>query len=176
MRRAAALVPITLLLAAVASAQVVDESRYAGHFVLDGTEDAARQRVRRALRPALEQVPTMFRSMAEERLAGRFQVVRVIDIALPADRIRVTYASDRSRTFESRRGYPTTITTDDDREARMTQLFRDGHLEQIFEGEQGRLYRVLELSADGTHLTATSVMTGERLDTPIRITQPYVRR
>ncbi|MEZ4337178.1 MAG: hypothetical protein R3B82_11180 [Sandaracinaceae bacterium] len=171
-----ALTPALLLVAALASAQDAAESRYEGHFVLEGSADAARDRVRRALRPALAQVPSMFRSMAEERLAGRFQIVRAIDIALPGDRIRVTYASDRRRTFESRRGYPTTITTDDDREARMTQLFRDGHLEQIFEGEEGRLYRVLEVSADGTRLTATSVMTGERLDAPIRITQPYVRR
>lgn len=176
MRRAAVLASLVTLCAALAGAQDVGPAQYEGHYVLDGSPAAARDRVRHALRPALDQIPAIFRGMAEERLNARFEIVRAIDISLPTDRIRVTYTSTRTRTLESRAGYPTTIETDDGREARMTQLFRDGHLEQIFEGEQGRLYRVLELSADGSRLTATSILTGDRLDAPIRITQPYVRR
>ena len=58
----------------------------------------------------------------------------------------------------------------------MTQLFRDGHLEQIFEGDNGRMYRLLELSEDGSRLSATTIVQSERLENPIRITQPYRRR
>ncbi|MCB9596397.1 MAG: hypothetical protein H6719_26985 [Sandaracinaceae bacterium] len=178
MTRRASLGALLLLFATVASAQdTADETgRYVGHFVLDGSEEAARERIRRALEPAIQSIPFLFRSMATERLNARFRVVRAIDIELPADRISVRYTGERTRTLESRRGHPVTIETDDGGEARMTQLFRDGHLEQVFEGEHGRMYRLLELSEDGARMTATTILQGGRLEQPIRITQPYVRR
>lgn len=178
MKRRVSLGALLLVVATVASAQDVadDTARYVGHFVLDGSEEAARERVRRALEPAIQAIPFLFRSMASERLNARFRVVRAIDIALPEDRIQVRYTGERTRTLESRRGHPVTIETEDGREAQMTQLFRDGHLEQVFQGEQGRMYRLLELSEDGARLTATTILQGGRLEQPIRITQPYVRR
>jgi len=159
-----------------AGAQEQPEGRYSGHFVLEGSEQQARHRIRRALRPAIASLPFLFRSTAESRLNERFRVVRAIDISLPGDRIRVRYSGERTRVLESPRARPTTIRGDDGNEARMTQLFRDGHLEQIFEGDNGRMYRLLELSEDGSRLSATTIVQSERLENPIRITQPYRRR
>ena len=179
MHRRALFASTAFLVASVASAQVapVDETaRFAGHYVLDCEEEEARQRIRQALEPAIESIPFLMRSMARSRLNERFRVVRTIEIALPADRIRVRYTGERSRTLESRRGHPVTIESEEGNEARMTQLFREGHLEQIFEGENGRMYRVLELSEDGSRLSATTILQGDRLEQPIRITQPYRRR
>ena len=79
---------LPVLLVTVSAGAQDETARYAGHFVLDGGEEAARERVRRALRPAIQSIPILFRGMAEDRLNDRFQVVRAIDIALPEDRIR----------------------------------------------------------------------------------------
>ncbi|MGE0786590.1 MAG: hypothetical protein AB7S26_13040 [Sandaracinaceae bacterium] len=177
------LLPLALSAPIVATAQDVPstprgpdgDARYAGHFVLEGTPEAARDRIRAELRPLIERLPALVQPLARERLNGRFRVAREIDVALPGDHIRVRYTGEETRTFDSRRGRPRRIETENG-EATLTQLFRDGHLEQVFEGDNGRMYIVMELAGDGDRLEVTTILTGERLETPIRITHPYVRR
>jgi hypothetical protein len=165
-----------LLLAAVASAQSIPpDPRYAGRYRFDGTDDDGRRRVRLALEPTLRRLNPLVRGLAERRLNESVPIARRIEVGVDGERISVRYVGERDRTFRSRAGRPRTVETRDGREARMTQLFRDGHLEQIFEGENGRMYNVFELDEAGRRLTLTVVMTGERLDQPIRITLPYVR-
>lgn len=176
MRSLAAAVAGLLWLAAVAGAQTsAPDPRYAGRYRFDGTEDEGRRRVRRALEPVLRRVNPLLRGVAERRLNDSVPVARRIEIGVDGSRISVRYVGERDRRFESRAGHPRTVEARDGREARMTQLFRNGRLEQIFEGENGRMYNVFSLDEPGRRLTLTVVMTGERLEQPIRVTLPYVR-
>ncbi len=167
---------VAFLLASVASAQVsAPDPRYGGTYRFDGSEEDGRRRVRSAIEPALARMNPLMRAIAERRLDQSVPVARRIIVALNGDRISVRYEGEQSRTFESRAGHPRTVEARDGREARLTQLFRDGHLEQVFEGENGRMYNVFQLAEDGRRLTLEVVMTGERLEQPIRVQLPYVR-
>ena len=171
------LVVATLLTStAAAVAQVAPSNpRYAGRYRFDGTDEDGRRRVRRALEPTLARMNPLIRALAERRLDDSVPIARRIVIGLNGDRISVRYVGEEDRTLQSRAGRPRTIEGRDGNEAQMTQLFRDGHLEQVFEGERGRMYNVFELDESGRRMTLTTIMTGERLEEPIRIALPYVR-
>ncbi|HJL14428.1 MAG TPA: hypothetical protein RMH99_02160 [Sandaracinaceae bacterium LLY-WYZ-13_1] len=175
MRRLSTALALALLFAGAAVAQAPSPERYAGRYRFDGSDEDGRRRVQRALAPTLRRLHSVLRALAERRLNDSVPVARRIDIGLDGEEIAIRYVGEDDRTFRSRAGRPRAIEGLDGREARMTQLFRDGHLEQVFEGERGRMYNVFELSRDGRRLTLTVVMTGERLEEPIRITLPYVR-
>lgn len=150
------------------------DPRYVGEYRYAETMERARARIRHAAEPVLSGMNPVVRLLAE-RAVDDAEVPRRIRIALPRPRIAITYVGrEDAKTFESRAGYPTDV-HHDGRSSRMTQLFRDGHLEQIFQGERGRWYNVFELGGDGAQLTMSITIVGERLPRPVRLTLPYRR-
>lgn len=174
------LVSLSLLLAASAVAQrePPENERYVGHYVYASNVQDGRRRVMRALRPALERLNALVRNTIESRLSDGEPVPRTIDVWLRGQRVFVRYAGgeEEPRTFESRLGRAEEVETRMGRTARLTQLFRDGHFEQIFESERGRWYNVFTLDETGEQLDLRVAVTSERLDTPLHMHLPYRRQ
>lgn len=167
------------LLAASAGAQreAAPDERYVGHYVFAASMNDGRRRVMTALRPALERLPALVRNTVESRLSDGEPVPRTIDVWLRGQRAFVRYAGDdEPRTFETRLGQPTEVETRMGRTATLTQLFRDGHFEQIFQSDRGRWYNVFTLDESGDRLQLRVAVTSERLDTPLHMELPYVRQ
>jgi hypothetical protein len=164
-------IAIALISAAALGQHGSVDPRYAGSYVFAGTVEAAQAQFRRALEPELSRIDPLLRMMGESMVQGRLPVPRRIDIGIDGDRIAVTIRNDgeAARTYESRAGYPSAR-----RASTMTQLFRDGHLEQIVEYESGvRKYRIFTLDESGDALHFELVLTGAQR--PFRFTASYRR-
>lgn len=171
------LVILTMGLAFSVSAQTEIDRRYEGRYRLRGQVAHARQRVVGAIGEVVGEINPLFRALLEERLASRQPVATRVVIDFPEERnIHVRYEGERTRDYRSRAGYPEEIENEQGERVRLTQLFREGHLEQVFEGPRGRWYQVLTLSGDARVLTVATTITGERLPRPIRWQLEYERQ
>ena len=135
------------------------------------------ERARDATAALLAQLNPVVRLIAEARISGAHIPPR-IHMRARAPHIAVRFAGygdEEDRAYRSRAGYPTNIVTRSGDDARLTQHFRAGRFEQIFEGERGRWYNIFSLDESGDHLLLEVVLTGERLQTPIRLELPYRR-
>ena len=168
--------PATSASDATAATAPATDARFTGHYRFAESPEAGQRRVIRAVQPILRSINPIFRPLAESRLRETYVPAR-IDLTVRGQHVAVRYVGrEEEHTFRSRAGYPRTITRDSGQAARMTQLFRDGQLQQIFEGDQGgRWYNLFALDASAERLTLRVVVTHERLTEPIRVELPYVR-
>ena len=160
---------------AAASREV--QPRFGGHYRYAESDARGQERIRAAARSLLSQLNPITRLIAEARINGMHVPPRIDLQVSPAEITTrfVGYGDDEDHSYQSRPGYPNSIVTDSGRDAELTQHFRGGRLEQIFEGERGRWYNLFALDESGEHLRLEIVLTGERLDTPIRVELPYRR-
>lgn len=156
------------------SAVAAAVERFAGHYRYAESADVGQRRVRRAAAPILQEMNPIVRLIAEHRLNDT-HVPRHIEIRTESGEIAIRFAGDEDLTYRGPVGRPRTITLDSGGNARLTHLLRDGQLQQIFEGERGRWYNVFRLDESARHLHLEVVITGARLDEPLRVNLPYTR-
>ena len=167
---------LVALLAVPALAQTeATDPRFTGRYRFDGSAEDGRARVIRAVRPTLGRLNPILRAAAMERLNESRPVPHRIDLGVRGERIRIRYhGAERTRAFESQSGHPRQV-EGEQWEARMTQLFRQGRLEQVFEAHGGRWYNVFTLDESGERLTLRVVLSGGRLPETIQLELPYRR-
>lgn len=168
----------SLLAAAATTAAQTDAPIEAltGRYRYAESAEAGQRRVMRAVEPLLRGLNPLVRPLAESRVREA-RIPPRIDLTVRGDRVAVRYVGrEEERTFRSRVGRPRNIRRDSGEAARLTQVFRNGQLQQIFEGpEGGRWYNLFSLDPSGRRMTLNVVVTHERLGTPIRVELPYER-
>lgn len=98
-----------------------------------------------------------------------------IDIGFPADG-RITVGFDGRFTYSTRPGVAQDFDVPGTGNVNVTQLFRGGHLEQIFTATLGRRWNTYDLSADGQTMSCTSTMQGPMMPAPVVFTLQYRKR
>ncbi|MFK7991611.1 MAG: hypothetical protein AB8I08_36680 [Sandaracinaceae bacterium] len=121
-----------------------------------------------AFRPRLENIPSFIRGRVESRIAERMHPVERIEITTTGDRVRVVNHTDRVETVETRLGESTRMRGRDGEMRRVTQRVRGGWLEQVFQGDDGSVSRLLSTEPDGQTLHVDVTVRNERLGDPVR--------
>ncbi len=98
-----------------------------------------------------------------------------IDLDFASDG-RITVVFDQSFTYVTRPGIAQDFPLPDGGSVNVTQLFRGGHLEQIFTATLGRRWNTYELSADGTTMTVTATTQGPMMPVPVVFSLQYRQR
>jgi len=165
-----------LALSALGTAQTASvPSILEGQWRSTVSQRRAREIVVAAFRPNLERIPSLMRGMVEERIRERTRPTTRIEISLEGDRVRVVDHRSRAVAVETPLGGSTRVTGDDGETRRVTQRLRGGWLEQVFEGENGTVHRLLSVEPDGQTLHADMTVENERLGDPVRWRLDYRR-
>lgn len=139
------------------------------------SQSRAREIVLAAFRPRLQQIPSIMRGMVEGRIRERTRPTTRIEIALDGDRIRVVDHRSRPVVVETPLGGSTQVTGDDGETRRVTQRLNGGWLEQVFQGDNGTVTRLLSVEPDGRTMHADMTVDNERLGAPVRWRLDYRR-
>lgn len=88
----------------------------------------------------------------------------------------ITVGFDQRFTYTTRPGVAQDFDVPNTGNVNVTQLFRNGHLEQIFTATLGRRWNTYDLSSDGRTMTCTSTMQGPMMPVPVVFTLSYRQR
>ena len=114
------------------------------------------------------------RAVARARIDADALVARRIRVEVDGEHIATTLHTTADHRFRTRLGHPASVTTETGSEAQLTQLFREGRLELVFDLSEGRRWTVLSLSP-GERLTVTTTIDPHRLDDNVRYVLEYRR-
>ena len=171
----ALIVPMLLLFAAAPGrSQQPDRDVYTGEWILVSSVEDGRQTIRSAFDRALRDVNPFMRAMARQRINVDEMLVRRIRVAIDGPRITTTFHTTRPHRFQTRQDHPDQVTTENGNAARLTQLFRSGQMEMVFDMEEGRRWTVLTTEGSD-RLTLTTTIDPTRLDDNIRYSLVYRR-
>lgn len=122
-----------------------------------------------AFRPRIDALPSFVRGMVRERIHERMDPVRRMEIELDGDRVRVVSHGRREVVIETTTLPGTThVVGSDGERRRVTQRVRGGWLEQVIDGENGEVRRLLSTEPDGQTLHVDVTVSNERLGAPVR--------
>lgn len=150
-------------------------STLAGTWRATVTEDRARDIAMAAFRPRIDALPSFVQGMVRSRIRDRMRPASRIEISLEGDRVRVTNHGQRRQVIETPLGGTTRVRGADGENRRVTQRLRGGWLEQVFQGEDGSVTRLLSTEADGQTLHTDITVSNERLGAPVRWRLDYTR-
>ncbi|GAB5543998.1 MAG: hypothetical protein SangKO_037580 [Sandaracinaceae bacterium] len=159
---------------AAAQPRAVDRGAFAGEWVLASSVPRARERVEAAFELALRDANPLMRAVARTRIDADALVARRIRVEVDGEHIVTTLHTTADHRFRTRLGHPAPVTTETGSEAQLTQLFREGRLELVFDLSEGRRWTVLSLSP-GERLTVTTTIDPHRLDDNVRYVLEYRR-
>lgn len=162
------------LMAAPGQTQEPDRSAYAGEWVLLPSEDAGRRTIRAAFDRALRDVNSLMRAMARQRIDVDEMLIRRITVAFQGPNITTTLHTTRPHRFRTRQNHPAQVTTENGSDARLTQLFREGRMELVFDMDEGRRWTVLR-PGGADALTLTTTIDPTRLDDNVHYSLDYRR-
>ena len=127
-----------------------------------------------AFERALRDVNAFMRAMARTRIDLDEMLVRRISVATRDETITTILHTNRPHRFHTRRRHPARVTTETGDGARLTQHFRDGALEMVFDLDEGRRWTVLRVDEAG-RLLLTTTIDPTRLDRNVRYELTYRR-
>lgn len=145
-----------------------------GEWRLAISESAAQGRIERAIEDATRQMLPIVSGIAAGRLRDANRMSPTIGITVDPRRVRIEF---EHATFETAPGHPRRMPRPghESEMIEVTQLVREGHLEQIFTNEDGRRWNTFQPSPDGQRLELGSVLQSTQLPQPMRYTIPYER-
>ncbi len=160
--------------AAQAPARTEDELRqlYRGAWFLQPPEDQARRIIDRAITRAVSEMNYFVQGIAESQLRDNTPINRRLDIGFEPDG-RITVSFDQRYTYTTRPRATQAFPLPDGGTDDVTQLFRDGHLEQVFSATLGRRWNVFSLSADGASMTMSATQQGPLMPAPMNYRLEY---
>lgn len=128
---------------------------------------------RRAVETATESFPGFVRGSARKRLVERTKPPRELELRVVGDRLDL--ARDRSEVSLPLDGQPVAV-EGNGRRGRMSARLDGTQLVVTSEGEGGRREARYALSADGSRLTVSVRVNGERLTRPLEYQSTYHRK
>ena len=165
-----------LCLAALVTAQAPSvPTTLAGSWRCTVSPDRARDIALAAFQPRIDALPSFVQGMVRDRIRERMRPPTRLEIALEGDRVRVTNIGARRVVVDTPLGGTTRVVGDDGESRRVTQRLRSGWLEQVFQGENGNVSRLLSTEPDGQTLHADLTVENERLGAPVRWRLDYTR-
>ena len=139
------------------------------------TPEQARATALAAFEPRFAAMPAFIRGMVASRVAERLRPTTRMEIAIEGDQVRVTSLEPGRVVVETRLGGSTRVRGSDGETRRVTQRIRGGWLEQVYQGENGVVRRLLSTEPDGRTLHMDFTVENERLGEPVRWRLDYRR-
>lgn len=147
----------------------------AGTWQLSIPEATGRQRIDQGIERAVSEMTYLLQGVTRDQLRERTPLNRRLDFAFPADG-QITTVFDQRYTYTTRPGVAQPFTLPDGAGIQVTQLFRDGLLEQYVEHALGRRWSRFSLSADGRTLTMAATQQGPMMPVPVHFSLEFRKR
>ena len=149
-------------------------TRFEGTWILAVPQARARQTVDRAIDRAVNAMSFFMRPIARPMIRDNTPVNRQITLAfLSNNRIRVTF--DTGATYTTTVGRPARGETLEGDPMTVTQRFRDGTLEQVFQADQGTRWNVYTSTGEG-RLRIAATTSADMMPRPLVFQLDYRRR
>lgn len=129
----------------------------------------------RGIERAVAEMNFFLQGVTRQQVHDSTPVNERIDIGFTPEG-RITVGFDQRFTYTTRPGVAQDFDVPGTGNVNVTQLFRNGHLEQIFTATLGRRWNTYDLSADGRTMTCTSTMQGPMMPVPVVFTLSYRQR
>lgn len=169
-----ALVCLALAVSAPSQGQAPDRSAFAGRWELVPSVENGLRTIQSAFELALRDANPLMRAIARQRLDTDAMLPRRITVALDGPTITTTLHTTAPHRFRTREDYPAQVTTEEGGDARLTQLFRSGRMEMVFDLDEGRRWTTLSISAED-RLTLSTTIDPTRLDSNVYYSLEYRR-
>ena len=138
------------------SAQPPESERFDGTWSLIGTPQRGEATLWGGFETALRDHP-LFRMIARQRVQPAELLARRYRVSVEPQHVTTTLECARSHRYRTRLGHPAQVRAESGEPARLTQLFRAGHLEQVYEMDEGRRWVVFELEGDDAMRVSTTI-------------------
>jgi hypothetical protein len=129
----------------------------------------------RGIERAVTEMNFFLQGITRQQVHDATPVNERIDIDF-ADDGRITVGFDQRYTYTTRPGFAQDFDVPGTGNVNVTQLFRSGHLEQVFVATLGRRWNTYEMSADGRTMTCGSTMQGPMMPVPVVFRLDYRQR
>ncbi len=154
--------------------QEPEPSVYVGEWVLVPSVESGRQTIRSAFERALRDVNALMRAIARQRIDVDEMLIRRITVAVDGPTITTTLHTTAPHRFRTRQNHPAPVRTENGVDAQLTQLFRGGRMELVFDMDEGRRWTLLT-PAGADRLRLTTTIDPTRLDDNVHYALDYRR-
>lgn len=146
-----------------------------GAWFLTVSRSQGQAAIDRGIERAVAEMNFFLQGVTRQQVHDSTPVNERIDIGFTPEG-RITVGFDQRFTYTTRPGVAQDFDVPGTGNVNVTQLFRGGHLEQIFTATLGRRWNTFDLSADGRTMTCTSTMQGPMMPVPVVFTLSYRQR
>ncbi|MGE0787421.1 MAG: hypothetical protein AB7S26_17240 [Sandaracinaceae bacterium] len=149
-------------------------ARLDGHWVLATPADTARRTVDAAIERAVNAMNMLLRGMARPMIRDNTPINQYIELRFRSvDEIFCRF--DTGARYTTPLGATRNGRSLDGETLRVTQRYREGALEQVFQADQGTRWNMYVVEADGT-LRLDATTQGDMMPEPLRFSLTYRRR
>jgi hypothetical protein len=146
-----------------------------GAWFLTVSQSAGQAAIDSAIERAVGEMNFFLQGITRTQVRDNTPVNRRIDLDF-ADDGRITVGFDQRFTYTTRPGVAQDFALPDGSSVNVNQLFRSGHLEQVFTATLGRRWNVYTLSPDGQTMSVTATTQGPMMPVPVVFTLQYRQR
>lgn len=146
-----------------------------GTWYLTVSQAQGQAAIDRGIDAAVAEMNFFLQGVTRTQIREKTPVNRRIDLGFAGDG-RMTCVFDQAFAYTTRPGVAQDFDLPDGTSVNVTQLFRDGHLEQIFTATLGRRWNTYALSADGQTMTVAATTQGPMMPRPVYFTLDYRQR